>query len=64
MEWFAAEARRTWGETISSPMPSKRFLSIKQPIGVSGMITPVSIYTSILDKIHIFILFAKDIGFW
>ena len=64
MEWFAAEARRAWGETISSPMSSKRLLSIKQPIGVSGMITPVSIYMSILDKIHIFILFAKDTGFW
>ena len=42
VEWFAAEARRAWGETISSPYPSKRLLTIKQPIGVAGMITPVS----------------------
>ena len=43
VEWFAAEARRAWGETISSPFPSKRLLTIKQPIGVAGMITPVSL---------------------
>ena len=42
VEWFAAEARRTWGETISSPFPNKRLLTIKQPIGVAGMVTPVS----------------------
>ena len=56
MEWFAAEARRAWGETISSPIPSKRLLSIKQPIGVSGMITPVSFYQYIY---MIFLVFQK-----
>ncbi len=42
MEWFADEGRRAWGETIPSPAASKRLITIKQPIGVAGMITPVS----------------------
>ncbi len=44
VEWFSAESRRAWGETISSPIPSKRMITIKQPIGVAGMITPVSLH--------------------
>ena len=40
LEWFAEEAKRTYGETIPSNDPSKRFLVIKQPIGVCAAITP------------------------
>jgi len=42
VEWFSEEARRAYGETIPSPTPSKKIVVIKQPVGVAGMITPVS----------------------
>ena len=40
IEWFAEEAKRTYGETIPSPMSTTRLLVIKQPIGVCAAITP------------------------
>ncbi len=40
VEWFAEEARRIYGETIPSTDPGKRFLVIRQPIGVCAAITP------------------------
>ncbi len=40
LEWFAEEARRAYGETIPSPAPDRRFVVIKQPIGVVAAITP------------------------
>ncbi|KAK6165633.1 hypothetical protein SNE40_022524 [Patella caerulea] len=38
--WYSEEARRIYGDIVSSPDPSKRILLMKQPIGVAGMITP------------------------
>ena len=40
LEWFAEEARRIYGETIPSTDGNKRFLVIKQPVGVCAAITP------------------------
>ena len=40
IEWFAEEARRVYGETIPTTDPSKRYLVIRQPIGVCAAITP------------------------
>jgi len=40
IEWFAEEARRVYGETVPSTDPSKRFMVIRQPIGVCAAITP------------------------
>ena len=40
IEWFAEEARRVYGETIPTTDNNKRFLVIKQPIGVCAAITP------------------------
>lgn len=40
IEWFAEEAKRTYGETIPAPSGDKRLLTIKQPIGVACAITP------------------------
>ncbi|RZI82782.1 MAG: NAD-dependent succinate-semialdehyde dehydrogenase [Rubrivivax sp.] len=40
IEWFAEESRRVYGETVPSTDPSKRFLVIKQPVGVCAAITP------------------------
>ncbi len=38
--WFAEEARRAYGQVIPSPGPGKRPLTIRQPVGVTGIITP------------------------
>ena len=43
IEWLAEEAKRSYGLSIPSSHPAKRMMTIKQPIGVAGMITPVSI---------------------
>jgi succinate-semialdehyde dehydrogenase/glutarate-semialdehyde dehydrogenase len=40
IEWFAEEARRVYGETVPSTDPAKRFMVIRQPIGVCAAITP------------------------
>ncbi|EHA6960228.1 TPA: NAD-dependent succinate-semialdehyde dehydrogenase [Vibrio parahaemolyticus] len=40
IEWFAEEAKRTYGETIPAPSADKRLVTIKQPIGVACAITP------------------------
>jgi succinate-semialdehyde dehydrogenase / glutarate-semialdehyde dehydrogenase len=40
VEWFAEEAKRVYGETVPTTDPTKRYLVIKQPIGVCAAITP------------------------
>ncbi len=40
VEWFAEEAKRTYGETIPHHQPDKRIVVIKQPVGVVAAITP------------------------
>ena len=40
LEWFAEEAKRVYGETVPTTDANKRYLVIKQPIGVCAAITP------------------------
>ncbi len=40
IEWFAEEARRVYGQTIPTTDNNKRYIVIKQPIGVCAAITP------------------------
>ena len=40
VEWFAEEAKRTYGDTIPSPQAKQRITVIKQPVGVTAAITP------------------------
>ncbi|CAH6810863.1 succinate-semialdehyde dehydrogenase (NADP(+)) GabD [Vibrio chagasii] len=40
IEWFAEEAKRTYGDSIPSAAGDKRLVTIKQPIGVACAITP------------------------
>ena len=40
IEWFAEEARRVCGETIPTTDNGKRYLVLKQPVGVCAAITP------------------------
>ena len=40
VEWFAEEAKRVQGETVETTDAAKRYLVIRQPIGVCAAITP------------------------
>ncbi len=40
VEWFAEEAKRVYGDVIDHPLPGKRIVVLKQPIGVVASITP------------------------
>jgi len=40
VEWFAEEAKRTYGDVIPSPVANQRLVVLKQPIGVAAAITP------------------------
>ncbi|HET7447473.1 MAG TPA: NAD-dependent succinate-semialdehyde dehydrogenase [Methyloceanibacter sp.] len=40
IEWFGEEGKRAYGRTIPTTVASKRYLTIKQPIGVCAAITP------------------------
>lgn len=38
--WFSEEAPRTYGDTIPASVPGNRIMTLKQPVGVCGLITP------------------------
>jgi len=40
VEWFAEEAKRVYGDVIPSPVPGRKLLVMKEPIGVAAAITP------------------------
>ncbi|KAK9446902.1 aldehyde dehydrogenase domain-containing protein [Limtongia smithiae] len=40
VSWFAEEASRAYGDVIPSSMPNTTVLTLKQPVGVAGIITP------------------------
>ena len=40
IEWFAEEAKRADGEVLQSPVPGRRLLVLRQPVGVTAAITP------------------------
>jgi succinate-semialdehyde dehydrogenase / glutarate-semialdehyde dehydrogenase len=40
IEFYAEESKRIYGETIPSPWPDARILTLRQPIGVVAAITP------------------------
>jgi succinate-semialdehyde dehydrogenase/glutarate-semialdehyde dehydrogenase len=40
LEWFGEEAKRVYGDTIPTPLPDRRLLVLRQPIGVTAGITP------------------------
>lgn len=39
-EWFSEEAARIYGDTIAASVPGSRVLTVKEPIGPVGIITP------------------------
>ncbi len=40
LEWFGEEGKRVYGDTIPSPLPDRRLLVLKHPVGVAAGITP------------------------
>ncbi len=40
VDWYAEEAKRAYGRSIPANAASRRYVSIKQPIGVAAAITP------------------------
>jgi succinate-semialdehyde dehydrogenase/glutarate-semialdehyde dehydrogenase len=40
VDWFAGEARRTYGDLIPAATPGRRILASREPVGVCAMITP------------------------
>ena len=38
LEWFGEEGKRVYGDTIPTPMPDRRVLVLKQPVGVAAEI--------------------------
>jgi succinate-semialdehyde dehydrogenase/glutarate-semialdehyde dehydrogenase len=40
VKWFSEEARRVYGDTIPAPMPDRRIVVLKEPVGVCAAITP------------------------
>ncbi|MEM1140894.1 MAG: NAD-dependent succinate-semialdehyde dehydrogenase, partial [Pseudomonadota bacterium] len=40
VEWFAEEAKRTYGRVIPNHAPDKRLLTLTQPVGVCAAVTP------------------------
>ncbi len=50
LEWFAEEARRVYGDTLSHQHTDKRLVVIKQPVGVCGAITPWNFPSSMITR--------------
>jgi len=38
--WYAEEGRRSYGEWIPDPLPNRRLITIRQPVGPVAIITP------------------------
>jgi succinate-semialdehyde dehydrogenase/glutarate-semialdehyde dehydrogenase len=39
-EWFSEEAPRIYGDTIPASIAGNRVVTLKEPVGVCGLITP------------------------
>lgn len=39
-EWFSEEAPRAYGDTIGASIPGNRVFTVREPVGVCGLITP------------------------
>ena len=50
IEWFAAEAMRTNGETIPSHIPGRELLTVREPLGVVGLVTPWNFPNAMLTR--------------
>jgi succinate-semialdehyde dehydrogenase/glutarate-semialdehyde dehydrogenase len=50
VQWYAEEAKRVYGDTLPSSSGRKRLLTIKQPVGVVGAITPWNFPSAMITR--------------
>ena len=50
IEWFAEEAKRTYGDVIPETIANRRQIAIKQPVGVVGAITPWNFPSAMITR--------------
>lgn len=50
IEWFAEEAKRVEGETLTHPIPGKKAFTLRSPVGVVGSITPWNFPFSMITR--------------
>ncbi|WP_194435485.1 NAD-dependent succinate-semialdehyde dehydrogenase [Vibrio fluminensis] len=50
IRWFAEEARRSYGETIPSHIANAQLSTIREPIGVAGLITPWNFPSAMITR--------------
>lgn len=50
IEWFAEEAKRTYGDVIPTVANDRRLIAIKQPVGVVAAITPWNFPNAMLAR--------------
>lgn len=50
IEWFAAEAVRLNGETMPSHIPGRELLTVREPLGVVGLVTPWNFPNAMLTR--------------
>ncbi|MGA7833813.1 MAG: NAD-dependent succinate-semialdehyde dehydrogenase [Acidimicrobiales bacterium] len=50
LEWFAEEAKRVYGDTIPTYAHDRRLVVLKQPIGVTGGITPWNFPSAMITR--------------
>lgn len=50
VEWFAEEAKRTYGDIIPSPKQNQKILSMREPIGVVAAITPWNFPSAMITR--------------
>jgi succinate-semialdehyde dehydrogenase/glutarate-semialdehyde dehydrogenase len=50
IDWFAEEGKRTYGDTIPSPVAGNRIVVIKEPIGVCAAITPWNFPSAMITR--------------
>lgn len=50
VKWYAEEAKRVYGETIPASSPSKRLMVMRQPVGVTAVITPWNFPSAMITR--------------
>ncbi|GKZ32061.1 succinate semialdehyde dehydrogenase NADP+ linked [Aspergillus brasiliensis] len=50
VDWFAGEASRSYGYTTEGTAPGNRVVTIKQPIGVVGVLTPWNFPSAMITR--------------
>lgn len=50
LKWFAEEAKRNSGDVIPTPVQDRRLLTVKQPVGICGLITPWNFPSAMITR--------------